>query len=101
MEGIMLKYSIFSVSILSIFLGVGEATSNVEVTQYRNIGIDSNEWDAIKKEEYSLDKAVGVLKCGIMCSDSKRSDCGGTIYHKNKGISFLFDIILHYNHILL
>ena len=38
------------------------------------------------KEEYFLDKAIGVLKCGVMCSDSKRTDCGGVIYHKNKEI---------------
>ena len=57
-------------------------------------------WNNIVKEEYSLNKEVGVLKCGIMCSDSRRPDCGGVIYHKNTGsvpfITYPFASNMHY-----
>ena len=90
-------FFVFSICFLSMFLGICGGSNRPEVIQYRNIGIDLNEWDNIIKEEYFLDTAVGVLKCGIMCSDSKRTDCGGVIYHKNKGIRFSSYNILHYN----
>ena len=85
-EGILTMSSLFPVFVLCLFLDTCNANQQPDNTKFRNIGIDPNEWSTIIKEEYSLNKNVGFLKCGIMCSNSRRSDCGGLIYHQNKGI---------------
>ena len=77
---------IFSVFVFSLSLDICSATQQPDITKFRNIGIDTYEWNTIMKEKHSLKKDVGVLKCGIMCSNSRRADCGGVLYHQNKGI---------------
>ena len=86
LEGLIIMSFFFSVFVLFLFLGKCRAIQQPYLTKFRNIGIDTNEWNTIMKEEHTLNKEIGVLKCGIMCSNSRRSDCGGVIYHQNKGI---------------
>ena len=86
LEGLLIMSFFSSIFVLSLFLVICYANQQPYNTKFRNIGIDPNEWNTIMKEEHTLNKEIGVLKCGIMCSNSRRSDCGGVIYHQNKGI---------------